>query len=121
KGRELHIEEALRCIHFGPARDATRLPDGSDSARLVTTGFFTVDEVRLRTGRPVELFDPTIIADRPVVIVSLAGAYEIASKRGTSAPLRVLTGSTVVIPASLVQDTLIVGDARVLRVTVLGT
>ncbi|HLO40543.1 MAG TPA: type I phosphomannose isomerase catalytic subunit [Phycisphaerales bacterium] len=45
-GRELHIEQALACIEFGPAPAATRFAGGEGSARLVTTEYFTVDRVR---------------------------------------------------------------------------
>jgi mannose-6-phosphate isomerase len=44
-GRELHIERALACIDFRPAEPGARAPAGAGVTRLVTTEFYSVDEV----------------------------------------------------------------------------
>ncbi|MDQ7012819.1 MAG: class I mannose-6-phosphate isomerase [Planctomycetota bacterium] len=43
-GRELHVEQALACIDFGPAAAAT-VSKGSGVTRLVSTPFYAVDEI----------------------------------------------------------------------------
>lgn len=44
-GRELHVERALACIDFAPAEPGVRAPAGAGVSRLVTTEFYSVDEV----------------------------------------------------------------------------
>lgn len=91
-GRELHVQQALECIDFGPAPAAARLPEGKQSARLVSTEFFHVHERYLPAGGVLPLGER-----RPRVMVVLAGAL---SLRGDE-PVAVATGGTVLIPASL--------------------
>lgn len=45
-GRELHIEQALACIDFGPAPKGASLGHGRLRQRLVTTDFYTIEEAR---------------------------------------------------------------------------
>jgi mannose-6-phosphate isomerase len=45
-GRQLHIEQAMECIEFGPAPAATKLEGATGRTRLVTTEYFTVDRIR---------------------------------------------------------------------------
>jgi mannose-6-phosphate isomerase len=120
QGRELHVEAALECILFGPARDATRLKPGENEGRLVSTGYFTVDEVVLRDGERRALIGPPGAPARPVVVVVVAGLCTIGTANGAFVPVAAALGSTVLVPACLVGDTTIEGEGRVLRVTVLA-
>lgn len=117
-GRELHVEQALECITFAPARDATRRPDAASHARLVTTGFFTVDELRVG-AHPSELLGAETPA-RPVVLLSLHGSSRIEHTAGAYPPLDVPAGTTVLIPASLAHSSRVSGNATALRVEVLS-
>lgn len=114
KGRELHIEQALECIDFGPAPAATKLGKGKLSGQLVGTEFFRVYEAHLPAGGVVPLGES---ADGPRVIMVLAGSVSI--RNGREEPVPVPMGSTALIPASLVAQASAVGKAgtRVLVVT----
>ncbi len=120
RGRELHIEQALECIHFGPARDATSLPAGAVEGRLVSTGFFTVDEVVLRAGERRALVQPSGAPARPVVLMVIEGSCTIESSTGVCEPVGATLGATMLVPACLVAGSVISGHGRVLRVGVIG-
>jgi mannose-6-phosphate isomerase len=94
-GRELHVAQALECIDFGPAPAAAFLPGDLDSARLVSTEFFTLDEVRCSTGEPVELGRGAKACE--VVIVTRGGGT-LRSSDGQFAPVRCNLGSTTLVP-----------------------
>lgn len=64
-GRELHVDQAIECIHFGPPQvedyelfTAVSASDGADVRRLVACEFFRIDKVtaiagfRDRAGQP---------------------------------------------------------------------
>lgn len=116
-GRELHIDAALECITFGPARDATRgvpaPPDGSTPAvsRLVSTGFYIVDEVRAgqaEGGRvALDLKQGLDRADRALVLMCVQGSCLIQSD-GSDHPLAL--GQTAVVPAGIVPHTRLLFD-----------
>jgi hypothetical protein len=136
EGRELHAEQALECIQWEPARDATRLAPNTSRGTLVTTGFFDLVEQRLRAGESCAAGDATT---RPVVLMLVRGdAAELhvtqrrsdeASGSGggggghddrvTSTPTRLTLGQTVLIPAALVPGTTILAgsDATILLAT----
>lgn len=120
--RELHIEQALECIQFGPARDATRLAPGATTARLVSTGFFTVDELALRAGerRPLVEQSGDAPGARPVVLMAVAGTCEIESTEGAFAAVNLPLGATALVPAAIANSCVTTGRGRVLRVTVMG-
>jgi mannose-6-phosphate isomerase len=117
QGRQLHIEQALECIHFGPARDATRLPPGERSCRLVSTGYFTVDEVVLGSA-PTPLAEPG--PKRPVALMVIDGSCTVRSMTNGYEPVAAPLGCTVLVPACLASSTEVVGSGRVLRVGVLS-
>jgi mannose-6-phosphate isomerase len=99
KGRELHIEEALECIDFGPAPAAAKLPKGKISAQLVGTDFFRVDEAYLPAGGVVPLAESV---DGPRVLIVLSGSVTI--RNGREDPVTAGTGTTALIPANLVAS-----------------
>lgn len=116
-GRELHIDEALECIHFGPARDASSLAAGARSGRLVSTGFFTVDEVRPERGEPLAPGE----SGRCEAWIMIEGECRIGSTVDSFGPLPASKGATVLVPgACLAQMTIeSSGTARALRVEVM--
>jgi mannose-6-phosphate isomerase len=117
-GRELHVDQALECITFAPARDATRRAPDADQARLVTTGYFFVDEVRLRP-RGVETLAPSQPA-RPVVVLMLQGEGVLEAPGGEFEPVALRAGATVLVPASQAHAGRIRGEGTALRVEVLS-
>lgn len=92
-GRELHVEQALACIMWERARDATRLAPGQQTARLVTTGYFDVDEVRLALSERLTLGQRRV----PQVCMVLAGAGQLHAPG--CEPLAVHAGTTALVPA----------------------
>lgn len=96
-GRQLHIEQSLECIAWGPAPAAARLEPGQSHARLVTTEFFTLDEHRPRAGSAVPL-----PADRCTVLMAVAGHGAVSHPAGR---LDLSAGTTVLVPAGAAADT----------------
>lgn len=127
-GRELHVAQSLECIHFGPARDATFLPPGASIGRLVSTGFYIVDELLLGSHLPVRLDSspgaavPPLTDDRPVVLMLLEGECDLRWSPAASDSIRLAKGSTAVVPAGIVTACTLAasGPARLLRVVALG-
>lgn len=94
-GRELHVQQALACIDFGPAPSGAALPPGSTRARLVTTEFYTIEEARPRAGESTTLK----VTGGPTVIMMLRGSGEI--RTGSNPPVVIRTGHTALVPAAL--------------------
>lgn len=94
EGRELHVDQAVRCIDFGPAPEATRSTPGAARTRLVHTPFFSVDEITLTPGRVTRLGEG--LAATAVIVIR--GEARL-SAGGVDLPL--LLGSTSLVPASL--------------------
>ncbi len=107
-GRQMHVAEALECIRFGPARDATRFA-GASPCRLVSTDSFTVDEHRLQPGAEA----PLVAAGsrRCVVFLVVAGSGEFSASNGSFAPVSARAGTTLVIPAAIAHRTLVRAEA----------
>jgi mannose-6-phosphate isomerase len=97
-GRELHVDQALDCIDFGPAPVASRLPKGKLSAQLVGTEYFRVDEAFLLAGGAVPLHESR---DGPRILIVLSGSISIRAAE----PVAAAAGTTALIPASLVAST----------------
>jgi mannose-6-phosphate isomerase len=97
-GRELHVEQALACIMWERARDATRLVAGQRVSRLVTTGYFEVDEARIAMHEHWAC-DEAFSRSAPLVLMILAGAGVLRAKGCDAVPLR--AGITALVPASL--------------------
>lgn len=94
QGRELHVEQAIGCIEFGPAPVATRGAPGEVRSPLVRTPFFNVDELTIAPGQVVGL------AEAPGCLVVIVIQGEACLNAGGE-DLRLPLGSTVVIPASI--------------------
>jgi mannose-6-phosphate isomerase len=106
-GRELHIDQSLACIQWEQARDATSFesPISRDGpwARLVTTGYFDVDESRPAPGAPTPIGTPLATpAARPAVLMVLEGDGLLAGP-GFDA-VSVHKGDIILVPAVLAKD-----------------
>ena len=95
RGREIHVERSMQCIHFTPVDDN---PPGADGDTLLVTEFFTVAK---RTVKPNESYATP--AGRCVAIMLLSGGTNIEFRHaGQTEPLTVATaGDTIVLAASL--------------------
>jgi mannose-6-phosphate isomerase len=87
--RELHIDQALACIDFGPAPDAVRPDPVQPRAHLLDTEFFSVDVVRASSPTSCQL-------DGCVVVMQLAAESTINSTE----PVALNTGQTAIVPAA---------------------
>ncbi len=111
-GRELHVPQSLACISWERARDATRFGKGIGETgdprvtRLVSTGYFEVDEIRLGAGEKLGLAQEGTAA-RPQVVMVLAGGASVESDDAGFASAGLKLGETALIPAG------ITGRARV--------
>jgi mannose-6-phosphate isomerase len=98
RGREMHAKEALECIEFGRALEATRAKEGAAGTRLASTGHFTVDEQRIGTGEAA-----AVGGERCVVLMVVRGSGEVASIGGAFTPVAAPIGATVVVPAVVAE------------------
>lgn len=108
-GRELHADAALECISFEPARDATRRPDHAQAARLVSTGFFDVDEFILQPQQTLAIAGPAA-PRRPRVLIAIRGSVRIHDGATDDPlgsrfqPLDLKPGDTALIPAAVAHS-----------------
>ena len=99
--RELHIEQAMECIEFGPPRTEqyekrTQLKsNGVTTTRLVICDYFRIDEVRTEAAQMVET-----PAREPLVWIVLEGEGVITADNG-SEPVEFTRGETLLLPAGL--------------------
>lgn len=99
-GRELHIEQAMQCIHLGPpdvARYEKRVTvEGEHATRtsLVECEYFKVDRVAVKSG-----YNASVASSQPVVWMVLEG--EGAFTRDGDDDLRFGQAQTLLIPPSL--------------------
>ena len=98
--RELHIDQAMQCIHFGPAAAPTKLPQpievrGVRTTVLAQTDYFQIERLDALTMARFSI----VTSGLPEVWMMIAGTGRIEVHDG--APLEVSPGSTVLIPAAL--------------------
>ncbi len=95
EGRELHVDQAVACIHFGPAeseafeRQTRRQGDQHVWTRLVACDYFTIDRIEAQTG-----FQDTLDQAQPTVWMVLEGNI-------TAGGESFVAGDTVWIPPAL--------------------
>ncbi len=108
-GRELHVDQAIECIDFGPADTAryqpgTVLDDGPvHVTRLVICEHFRIDRVNCRAGRMSDLPE-----QQPAAVMVLEGQVEFSATGSDSFPAG--SGDTALIPASAEGATLRAGS-----------
>lgn len=114
-GRALHVEESIACASFPgePAHAAlargmtvARCAPGKSSARLVTTEFFTVDELRPAAGDVLSVEAILGAGGACVAIVVLDGECELVDGREFQ-PVALKRGDTALIPAGIGPATLL--------------
>ncbi|MEM1447390.1 MAG: type I phosphomannose isomerase catalytic subunit [Planctomycetota bacterium] len=117
-GRELHVDQAIECIHFGPADVSefelfTALPSkngGATMERLVVCEFFRIDKVTAVAG-----FEDTAGEDQPTVWMVLEGQGEIT---GGGETVAFEPGDTVMLPPKMIDGQVTVtSDAQWLEVS----
>lgn len=101
-GRELHIDQALQCIQFGPpdVRLAERRSHISGIfttvTRLVLCDFFRMEKVRMSEG-----YSQEIPYDQPAIWMVLQGAGRIRSATDRFDPVHFTRGQTLLLPAGM--------------------
>ena len=93
RGREIHVERSMQCIHFAPADDAA---PGAGGETLLATEFFTVARRAAAAGSRVSL-----PAGRCVAIMMLSAGGEVQVRHGGEAEpaVGVSAGDTLLVPA----------------------
>jgi len=116
-GRELHVDQAIECIHFGPADVSeyelfTMLPAKSGGAsveRLVACEFFYIDKVTAVSG-----YTDHAGEDQPTVWMILEGQGELTSAAHGPVPFE--QGDTILLPPHLDTQVAVTRDAQWLEV-----
>lgn len=107
-GRELHVQQSLECIDFGPAPAATR--GGGKEAALVSTPFYRVDELNLTCERRG-------VGTGCCVLMVLSGAGGIGARDGSFEEVGFGAGTTILVPAACAAAAMIAAgpETRILR------
>lgn len=104
QGRQLHVEQALQCIEFGPSPTARHERRShiagvfTTVSRLVTCDFFRIERIRMSEGYRQEL-----PYDQPVVWIVLAGRGRLLLTADDPHPTVFERGQTLLIPAGMNQ------------------
>ena len=111
RGREVHVEQAMRCIHFAPSADR---PPGRRGSTLLATEFFQVARRLTRTRQEVPL-----PPGRCTAVMVVAGRTAEVRHEGQVQPITKLrAGETVLLPARLRKPVLHTGGmCRWLEIT----
>ncbi len=116
-GRELHIEQAMECITFGPADSGANEPgskivnERTTVEALVRCEHFNIDRVKLPAGYRQKLTDA-----EPVVWMVLEGNGRITCRAVEQTPYH--KGETMLLPAAISQGEVHVeADTMLLEIT----
>jgi mannose-6-phosphate isomerase len=102
QGRDLHLDQALQCIHFGPADTAANEPDTTIErdtttvTTLVKCDYFRVERLAIHPGT-----DLPMPHDQPVVWMVIEGAGRVTCQGGGLDDQPFDRGETLLIPASV--------------------
>ncbi len=100
-GRELHVEQALECIHYGPAQSEPYEKRShiagmfTSQSRLVTCEYFNIEKVRMSEG-----YEQEIPYDQPTVWMVVEGKGSIIMD-GSVGEVSFERGQTLLVPAEL--------------------
>ncbi len=115
--RELHIEQAMQCIEFGPP-DVAQYEEhiqlksnGVESTRLVACDYFKITRLRAEAGQTVDA-----ATREPVVWIMLEGQGVCDAHNG-SEPVNFHRGETMLLPAGLKCTAEITAPSTWLEVT----
>lgn len=128
-GRELHVDQTMACASFpGEAghdellrgQTVQAIKPGELCARLVTTEFFTVDELRPGDSDELTVARSCTGCGGFFALVVLAGSATLTARDNAFAPVHLRTGDTGVVPACISTYTWLqaANGLRVLRVRV---
>ncbi len=94
RGREIHVERSMQCIHFEPPADE---PPGAEGETLLETEFFAVSKRHVESGRR------DLPAGRCAALMMLrcAGACAIRHNGDVEPETPLAAGRTVLVPAAL--------------------
>lgn len=110
RGREIHVEKSMQCIHFARASDES---PGASGETLLVTEFFTVAERSTRSGENIPL--PT---GRCVALMMLGGSGAVHHDGPVEPAVDVKAGDTVLIPAATQRPIVqAAGDCSWLEIT----
>jgi mannose-6-phosphate isomerase len=117
KGRELHIEQAIACITFGPPEvgqyEINRVLSESPAkmTRRVVCEFFRIDELKAPAG-----YEDRIGGPEPSAVMVLAGQVVITPASGETTTMK--AGDSALLPAAMKEATLRAdSDTTLLHVT----
>lgn len=99
-GRELHVEAALECIEFGPAPVPVDMRKNPPLGGVLTTEFFRVWRVACANEEDV----PVGHSLGCFAVIPLKGSGSLFSDEGRFAPVDLVAGRTVLVPAGVAGD-----------------
>jgi len=101
RGREIHVERSMQCIHFAEAGDAA---PGADGETLLATEFFSVKRRKASAGRAAAL-----PAGRCAALMMLSAKTPAQVRHGGAAEpaTQVRAGDTVLVPACLAHPEIV--------------
>ncbi|MEO1510558.1 MAG: type I phosphomannose isomerase catalytic subunit [Planctomycetota bacterium] len=118
-GRELHLDQSLECIGLeaggraGAAVEPRRLDGGASRGVLARTKHYSIESVRLFEGSTLDLRDVTwgaFDAQRCAVVMVCRGSAQAESRSGAWRMTPLAMGTTALIAASDVADTVVASD-----------
>ena len=109
RGREIHVERSMQCIHFEPAGDVS---PGAEGDTLLVTDFFSVS---LKTVGD-EGFDPPAGRCTALMLLEADGNVTISYGNDGGGAVTVRAGDTALLPAAL-EGARLSGPCRFLEIT----
>ncbi|HNX26820.1 MAG TPA: class I mannose-6-phosphate isomerase [Phycisphaerae bacterium] len=98
RGREIHVERSMQCIHFAPTPDNA---PGAAGDTLWVTDYFTVSHRVTKAGQPFTL--PTGVCS---AMMFFGGDAEINHAGDAEPTTQVTAGNTILLPATLEEPVL---------------
>lgn len=101
KGRELHIDQAIECITFGPAESGIYEKRShiaglhTTVSRLVTCEYFRIEKIRMGQG-----YEQEVPYDQPAVWMVLQGQGSLVPRKDAQ-PVTFAAGDTLLVPAHM--------------------
>ena len=105
RGREIHVERSMQCIHFTEADDAA---PGAEGETLLATEFFTVARREASAGKPAALPAGRCAA---VMMLETQGPAEVRHAGPAEPATKVRAGDTVLVPACLEHPEIVTDSA----------
>ena len=94
RGREIHVDRSMQCIHFEPADD---IAPGAGGETLLVTEFFTVARRSAAAGLPRSLPDGRCTA---LMMLSAEGYVALHHTSGVESITPLRAGDTLLVPAA---------------------